>query len=517
MTAAHLHGALNREGRHLADIAVLDVPGAPRTGVGESTLANFNHALAVIGVDQLEFMRRVDGTFKHSTRFVNWLHADGHSFHHPFSLERTGPVDTVGRSWLGTNRSVPFAETISVQPRLCHLNLAPRIGQPLPFGYHLDEAKLADYLREVSTARGVTRHSDGVNGVERRENGDIAAIGTVAGKRLEADLFIDCSGSAALLGGGGPDVEWDDCTRWMPCDRALTMQVPYANFYPGHVNPFTTSTALSAGWVLEVPLRDRRSLTYLYCSDYLDEETAETELRALEGPHADSLSVSAGGFRAGRRVNGWVGNCVAVGSSSGTAEPLVSTRLYMCSLAAAMLVEHFPFGDELVPLAYRFNRILANRFFEILDFINLHYCLSRRTDSEFWIEMRKPDRVSERLRAKLDYWRHKPPSRSDFEDAFFPGQAGRPLRSGALPGDYRSPIDTAGLWGYEDYEVLLYGMDFLRDECDDWFGADRPDPRVLATVVERLNLARSTLPPHDLWLKQALGMPDYPVSPAVVE
>jgi tryptophan halogenase len=522
MTAAHLDGVLNRDGRRFADIAVLDLPGAPQTGVGESTLASFNHALAVMGIDQFEFMRRADGTFKQSTKFVNWLHAGGHAFHHPFGLERTDPVDRVGRRWLRSNRSMPFAETISVQPGLCEMNLAPQMpgpwdfGQPLPFAYHLDEAKFADYLREVSTARGVTRYVDALAGVDIVENGDIAAVNTASGSRLQADLFVDCTGPAALLSGKELGAEWDDCSQWLPCDQVVTMQVPYEHFYPGYVRPFTTATALSAGWVLEIPLRDRRSLCYVHCGDFLEQGDAEAELRAFEGKHADSLSVNTSSFQTGRRMNAWVGNCIAVGNSAGMTDPLVSTHLYMCSLAAAMLADHFPFGDELPPLAFRFNRIMANRFYEVLDFVNLHYCLTQRSDTDFWIEAQKRDRVNDRLQAKLDYWRHKPPSRSDFEDQFFPGQAERPLHSSGLPGDYRSPVDTAGLWGYEDYEVVLYGMDFLREECDDWFGEDRPDPRVLASVVARLNIARKKLPSHDLWLKNVFGMPDYPAWKQVI-
>lgn len=518
MTAAHLNGVLNRDGRRFADIAVLELPGAPQTGIGESTIASFNHVLAVMGIDQLEFMRRVDGTFKQSTRFVDWLHREGHAFHHPFSLERTGPVDTAGRRWLRSNRSVPFAETISVQPVLCEMNLAPQMpglsgfGQPLSFAYHLDEAKLAAYLRELSTARGVISYADALAEVDMKEDGNVAAISTANGDRLEADLFVDCSGPAALLTGTKLGVEWDDCSQWLVCNKVATMEVPYEHFYPGYVRPFTTATALPAGWVLEIPLRDRRTLHYVYCGDFLEQGEAETELRAFEGRHADSLSVDTSSFKAGRRVNAWVGNCIAIGDSAGMTEPLVSTHLYLCSLGAAMLAEHFPLGDELPALAYRFNRIMSNRFYEIVDFVNLHYCLTQRSDSDFWIEARKRERINDRLQAKLDYWRHKPPSRSDFEDQFFPGQAERPLRSSRFPGDYRSPVDTAGLWGYEDYEVLLYGMDFLRSECDEWFGKDRPDPEVLANVVERLNVARRKLAPHDLWLKRVLGMPDYPVS-----
>jgi len=181
----------------------------------------------------------------------------------------------------------------------------------------------------------------------------------------------------------------------------------------------------------------------------------------------------------------------------------------MVNLGAAMLAEHLPFGDEVAPLAFRYNRIMTNRFHEILDFVNLHYCLTQRSDSEFWKEVRRPGRINERAKAKLEYWRRKPPTRSDFEDQFFPNQADRPLPSSGLPGDYRSPIDTGGLWGYEDYEILLYGMDFLRAECDERFGINRPDSEVLGSVGARLSIAPRKLPPHDVWLRQVFGMPDY--------
>ncbi|HEX7719506.1 MAG TPA: tryptophan 7-halogenase, partial [Woeseiaceae bacterium] len=358
ITAAHLDGALNRDGRRFADIAVLDLPGERRTGTGESTLASFNHALAVMGVDQSEFVRHTDATFKQSTKFTNWLTADGHSFHHPFSLERTTPVDTVGRRWLRSNRSIPFAETLSVQPGLCEMNLAPQMagpwdfGPPLPYGYHLDEVKFADYLRLVCAARGVNRYAEGLASVDLTENGNIAALNTTNGKRLEADLFVDCSGAQALLSEKELGVEWYDCSRWLLCDRVTVMQVPYEHFYPGHVHPYTTATALSAGWVLEIPLRDRRSLRYVHCSDFLDRAAAEAELRAFAGRHAVSLEVETNGFTSGRRANAWVGNCIAIGNSAAMTEPLVSTHLYMCSLAAAMLAEHFPLGDESGPLAF---------------------------------------------------------------------------------------------------------------------------------------------------------------------
>jgi tryptophan halogenase len=295
------------------------------------------------------------------------------------------------------------------------------------------------------------------------------------------------------------------------CDRAVTMHVPYAEHYAGHIRPYTTATALSSGWVWEIPLQDKRSLGYVHSSAFIDEQNAERELRQFEGSHAAELDTRIVPFKVGHRAKSWVRNCIAIGLSGGFIEPLESTGLYLSDLATVMLSEHFPYDNDLEPLAFRFNRIMANRFYEILDFINLHYCLTRRNDSAFWREIGKPERMTDRVRAKLEFWRQKPPSPADFEDQWFPGQSDTPLRSGGLPGDHRSPIDTAGVFTLSSYEAILYGMDFLGPECDRWFGNDRPTPRIPQRITNRLKAAPQKLPPHDVWLKRAVGMPDYRV------
>ena len=518
MTAAYLNAALNYDGHKVADISLIESPDVPRIGVGEATVPNINHILAVIGIDQHECMRRVDGTFKQSIKYVNWLHNTGDYYHHPFNRYRPGPIDLTGQRWLMSNRSIPFMETISSQPIICEMNLAPQMlgrwdfGRPLTYAYHMNALKFADYLCELSTARGVAHHLDHVVDVEMAQNGDIAAVQTKSGKRLEADLFIDCTGFAALLSEKKLGVKWVDCSQWLLCDRAVTMHVPYEHHYPGYVRPYTTATALSAGWAWEIPLQDKRSLGYVHSGAFIDEEKAEKELRAFEGAHADSLDSRVIHFKVGHREKAWVRNCVSIGLAGSFIEPLESTGLYLSDLAAVMLTEHFPLGDDMEPLAFRFNRVMVNRFYEILDFINMHYCLTRRTDTEFWREVQRSERINDRLKAKLDYWRVKPPSPSDFEDQFFPGQPDTPLPSGGVPGDHRSPVDTAGIWSHESYETILYGMDFLDKECDDWYGKQRPDPGVLRHVVEKLKLAQQKLPPHDVWLHRVLGMPIYPTS-----
>jgi hypothetical protein len=71
-------------------------------------------------------------------------------------------------------------------------------------------------------------------------------------------------------------------------------------------------------------------------------------------------------------------------------------------------------------------------------------------------------------------------------------------------------VDTSGVFSLSSHEAILYGMDYLRAECDQWFGTDRPKSRVAKGIQDKLRIAPHKLPPHDVWLKSVAGMPDYP-------
>ena len=257
--AAYLNAALNIGDHKVADISLVESPDVPRIGVGEATIPNINQVLAVIGIDETDFMKAVDGTFKQSIRFVNWLDDKPGFYHHPFCRYGSGPGDDAGRRWLMSDRSAPFMETVSAQPAICEMGLSPKMlgnedsGLSLVYAFHMDALKFADYLRDFSTARGITHYLDHVVGAEMHESGHIAAVETASGKRLEADLFIDCTGFAAHLIEKKLGVGFADCSQWLLCDRAVTMNVPYDHHYPGYVRPYTLATALSAGWVWDIP------------------------------------------------------------------------------------------------------------------------------------------------------------------------------------------------------------------------------------------------------------------------
>jgi len=513
--AAYLNAVLNAGDQKVAEISLIESPKVGKIGVGEATIPNILGTLAAIGIDEMDFMKAVDGTFKQSIRYVNWLDNKREFYHHPFCRYDSGPGDLGGRRWLMSDRSLPFMNTVSAQSVVCEMGLSPKMlgnensGIPLTYAYHMDALKFADYLNDFATARGVTGYVDHVTDIEMHENGNIAAVNTESGKRLEADLFLDCTGFAAELIEKKLGVGFSDCSQWLLCDRAITMNIHHDHHFLGHVRPYTMATALSNGWVWDIPLQTRRSIGYVHSSDFISPEDAEKELRAFEGSHADSLQTELVDFMVGRRQQPWTANCVAIGLSGGFIEPLESTGLYLAQAGSALLAEHFPYTDDMEKLAFRFNRVMSNRFYEILDFINMHYCLTRRTDTEFWREVQRPERINDRLKAKLDYWRIKPPSASDFEDQFFPGQDVMSSNPVAGNVDNRAPIDTAGLWNHHSYENILYGMDFLRDESEQWYGTNRPRPGVIKSVLDAINTVPSKHPPHHIWLQQMAGMADY--------
>lgn len=489
ITAAYLNAVLNQGHDRVVDIALVESPNVPRVGVGEATVPTIRHVLQTIGIDETRFMRAADATFKQAIKFVDWYHNDGHAYYHPFDRRASGPVDYSAHAWLASDRAVPFAETVSVQPRLCELGLSPRMpdsrdyASPMPYAYHMDAEKFADCLCEHATGEGVEHVRDDVVEVKQRDDGFIDGVVTASGNRLEADLYIDCTGFRAMLIGQALDVPLRDFSPWLLCDRAIAMRVPYDTYYPGHIRPYTTATALSTGWAWDIGLVNRRGTGYVYCSDFLDDDSAEAELRAHEGSHCQALPARRIRFRVGRRETFWEKNCIAIGLSGGFIEPLESTGLYLIELAAVTLAEHFPFGDRVQPLADRFNRIMGNRYDEVLDFVNMHYCLSRRTDNEFWREVQKPEHITQRLQEKFDFWQIKPPSASDFDDQF-------------------------RLFSHQSYEYILYGMNFLQGAYSERFAGNVKPARVNPDVAKIVEAARTRLPRHEAWLAGEHGAPE---------
>lgn len=514
MTAAYLNGALNNKGQNKTiDITLIESPDIPRISVGEATVPSIHHVLEVIGIDEVDFMKATDATFKQSIKYVNWLKNKGESYHHPFSRATPGPIDRTGSRWMESLRDIPFMETVSAQTIISEINRSPktlngqRFQAPLKYAYHFDAQLFADYLSEHSAARGVKHIQANVKHVEASEKDHINHVELENGENVEGDIFVDCTGFKSLLMEKALGVGFDDYSQWLLCDQALVAQFDYESHFPGFIRPYTTCTAQSAGWIWDTPTQTRRAIGYVHASDFISQEQAKKELMAYQDESLKDLDTRLIKFKVGQRQKAWSGNCIAIGLSGGFIEPLESTGLYMCELAAVTLAELFPYKDEdMKSLAFRFNRIISNRYYEILDFINLHYCLTRRNDTTFWREVQKPERINDRLKAKLEHWRMKAPSQSDFEDQSFYGyNYNRDVRNDEEVDD-RPPVDTGSLWNHSSYEAILFGMDFRGPEFEKHFGKTRKPASVVDFVIQAIQNAPKALPPHHIWLHHALGM-----------
>ena len=213
------------------------------------------------------------------------------------------------------------------------------------------------------------------------------------------DRFIDCSGFRGLLIGDTLGVGYEDWSQWLPMDRAIA--VPTANIGPP--DPFTRSTARTAGWQWRIPLQHRTGNGHVYSSQYLDDESAEEMLMAnLEG---DALAAPRRlSFTTGRRDLSWSHNVVALGLSGGFLEPLESTSIHLIQNGIARLFALFP-DKNFNPLERdEYNRGMRDLYVDIRDFIILHYKATQRDDTPFWRYVRDMD-IPEQLVRKMELFK----------------------------------------------------------------------------------------------------------------
>jgi len=516
ITAAYLNGALNKNGLHRKiDITLIESPDIPNISVGEATVISIKHTLAVIGIDELEFMQATDATFKQAIKYVNWVENDNSHYYHPFNRFTQKPIDRAIQFWLASDKSIPFVDTCSAQAQICELGLSPQTVTPWNLGtkfnaaYHMDAQKFAKYLASYSIAKGVKYISANVTDVELKDNEHISCVKTDHGQTIDGDLFIDCTGFRAKLIGETLNVGYEDFSQWLFCDQAVTMHVPYESHFPGEIRPYTTATALSNGWIWDIPMQHQRSIGYVHSSQYISEEQADLEMRAYQGAGCEDLPSRTVKFKVGRRHKHWHGNCIAIGLSGGFIEPLESTGLHLSELSAVLLAEHFPYNpNDMENMAFRFNRILSNRYYEVLDFINMHYCLTKRNDTLFWQTVQKSEHITDRLKAKFDFWKIKPPSPSDFEDQSFLGFNHQSVHENLANIDHRAPVDTGGIWNHNNYLFILYSMGFEK-MAEELYGDNLPPTKISPRIQHRLNTITNRLPTHQDWLIQKLGLRPY--------
>lgn len=439
MTAAYLRRALPAE----VAITVVESDRVPTIGVGEATFSTIKLFFDYLGLEERDWMPECNATYKMAIRFSGW-NAAGRDFFHPFQRYETVDGFSIAEWWLRLHKDKPFDQACFSIPQLCEARRSPRfldgaVFDPsvqhafsrehidrqnmlgdhriqYPYAYHFDAALLARFLMKRTIAAGVRHVLDDVTDVALTEDGSIAHVQTQKHGALGADLFIDCTGFAGLLINkalGTPFISFNDT---LLCDRAVAMQVPEDIEAEG-IRPYTTATALSSGWVWNIPLYGRKGTGYVYSSRFRTPEEAEAELRAHLGPAADGLKANHIRMRIGRSRESWVKNCVAIGLSSGFVEPLESTGIFFIQHGIEQLVTHFPDRSFAPSLLRSYNRGVAECIDGVRDFLTLHYYASTRADTPFW-KATKEVTISPALAERLALWKHRLPDAMSVNQAY---------------------------------------------------------------------------------------------------
>ncbi|RZJ10981.1 MAG: tryptophan 7-halogenase [Rubrivivax sp.] len=371
------------------EIVLVESPEIGTVGVGEATLPSIRYFNDTLELDNAEFMRKTQASFKLGIEFKDWGQL-GNRFFHGFGgfgppVVNRSPVMHYLR--LNAQGGMPSYEEWSTATVMARRNrfALPEQGPPsaansYSYAFHFDAGLYAAYLRDYAMARGVRREEGTIVDVSLRPtDGFVTAVTLSDGRRIEGDLFIDCSGFRALLIEGACKAGYHDWTHWLPCDSAQA--VPCDKVLP--MTPYTTSTARSAGWQWRIPLQHRTGNGHVYCSGYTSDEEAGRVLMAnLDGAAQDSPRQLR--FKTGLRKRIWDRNVVAVGLSSGFLEPLESTSLSLIIHGISALVELFPDRHCEPHLVDEYNRKMTRQYESIRDFIILHYKQTDRDDSEFW-------------------------------------------------------------------------------------------------------------------------------------
>jgi tryptophan halogenase len=373
-------------------------------GVGEATFPSIREFHERNGIDEAEFLRATNGTFKLGIEFRNWR-TEHHRYFHTFGRfeDLTGPASLWGQyrrindPALGALDEQCLPSVMASQGRF----VAPSAEQSklFAYAYHFDATLYAGFLRTIALRRKVRRTEGRIVEVMRRADGGVDRLKLEDGRTVAGDLFIDCSGFASLLLGRALEEPFVDFSRWLPVDRAWA--VPSAPSGP-EITPHTISTALEAGWAWRIPLTDRIGNGYVFSTRYIDEERARAQLLdQLDGPALAEPRLLR--FVTGHRERFWVRNVVAVGLSSGFLEPLESTSILLIQRGVNNLIEALGSGAQpTASVVAGYNKSMVKAFGRIRDFIILHYCLTKRRDSQLWRDMASmelPDTLDFRLHA----------------------------------------------------------------------------------------------------------------------
>lgn len=279
-----------------------------------TTLPAVGRFHAAIGLNELDLVARGVACHHLGTSFSglgprDWIHTFG-------EVGRGEGAVPFHQLWLRAQRTLPFAHysaasVIGSLGKFVHPSGDP--GSPLSsysYGLRLHPERYRTALTAASTI--LPRVAGAIRRIERRQDGGIAAILLEGDRRVEADLYLDCTGPAALLL-DEIDPGFEDWSAWLP--------------------PCSVSCTWSEGSEPDPLDHVRRGVDGWHLSATVPGAMLDLRLSAAgKGPT----------LRPGRRPASFAANVLALGDAAIACGPLIGMNLSLAHSAILRAIDLLP-------------------------------------------------------------------------------------------------------------------------------------------------------------------------------
>jgi len=422
------------------NVTLIESDEIPTVGVGEATIPTLQYFHQLLGINEAEFLKATNGTYKLGINFEGWRDLN-EDYLHAFGV--TGKdcwAAGFQNFWLkGRQKGIAsdfgdycLEQVAAKQNKFAHM---PQNG--LNYAYHIDAGLYAKFLRKMSEHQGIKRIEGKINTVNlNNDTGFIDSLTLASGQTIEGDLFLDCTGQRGVLIEQALHTGFEDWSHWLHNDSAIAVQTKSV----AEPIPYTRSIAHPFGWQWRIPLQNRVGNGIVYSSKHIsDDEAKKTLLENLEGETITEPKVIK--FRTGTRRKHWNKNCIALGLASGFLEPLESTSIHLIQQTIIKLLRMFPqHGIEQSDID-EFNAQTKFDTEKTRDFIIMHYKVTNRSDTAYWRNgqyMDIPEPLAHRLKLFKETGRVFRKNNELFDDSWMQVMIGQ----GLIPQSYHPIVDN---------------------------------------------------------------------------
>lgn len=388
------------------DVTVIKSDQIGIIGVGEGSTEHWKAVCEFLDIDVNDAVKYCGATMKVGIHFKDWgvpdyyhsviddyLMTNGESFpfYQKLISEKVDPLTVTGIGFDQPSVSYEWTEN----------KKEPEAAQ-----FHFNALLLNEYLLKLCSERNVIIKEDKITGV----NVEQGKIKNINGTQIhKADFFIDASGMARVLM-KELGAKWNSYSNQLITNSAIAFPTEDTDEYP----IYTTATAMDYGWMWNTPVQGRWGNGYVFCDKYLDFDQAQAEVEKKLG-HPIKIFKKIK-FDPGSLDRNWIGNCCAVGLSSGFVEPLESSAISQGLLQTWLFITLLPGWKNDNSVSKIYNEKSKQMSENILDFIAIHYVCPRE-DTEFWkyLKYNREEWLPATLKDNLNKWKYRLPYSFEFD------------------------------------------------------------------------------------------------------